>query len=66
MERPRKTFKKVLDFCELDMTRQFRWYLDNTPLKNMNFKWKEGLNPQQKSMLKNIITEDRFKALLDD
>lgn len=60
-----KHMKNILDFCEMPDSKRMDKYIDYLRIENMNVKWKKQLNNDQHKTLKQIITEDRFKKLLE-
>jgi sulfotransferase family protein len=60
------TLERTLGFCDLDVTRQFRWCVERTRVSSMDYKWKEGLDADQQRTIEEIICEEEYRALLDD
>jgi hypothetical protein len=63
---PRSTFNSIFEFCELEITPRVNWYIDHTNFQNMNFKWQERLSAEEKISLEEIISEPKFRRLLDE
>ena len=63
---PREVTTKILEFFGLSFNNRIEWYLEHTPLKNMNSKWKENLTTEQKNKLSEVIHETEYVNLLDD
>jgi hypothetical protein len=66
MTNPQVAFSKILSFCGLNMTSRISWYLEHKQLENRNWKWREQLSDDEKSLLERIIREEEFTGILDD
>lgn len=57
MSEPVKTFKKVIDFSELEWSNSFERSINKFKLKNMNYKWEKNLSKIQKDMLNEYLKD---------
>ena len=63
---PNSVLKNIFEICGLKMSVRVEWYLEHVTLMNRNDKWRKALNIEQQQTLNDIITEEKFKGLLDD
>lgn len=63
---PDTVLESIFRFCGLEMSPSAAWYHRRVSLVNMNYKWRERLDDEQKAMLGDIIHEGEFRKLLDD
>lgn len=54
---PINAFKKVIEFCELEWTREFEKSIKKYSLKNMNHKWQKELTNDQQEILQDVLYE---------
>ena len=54
---PINVFKKVIEFCELEWSREFENSVKRYTLKNMNHKWQKELTNNQQKILQNVLYE---------
>lgn len=66
VENKYKIMNKIIKFCELEPSKSLDECLHNNTLKNMNYKWKENLNDNQKKELEEIIYEEKYMILLEN
>ena len=57
--------KKILDFAGVEMDSCMKNFIKKKPGNNKNNKWKERLTDAEKNLYDQILTEDRYKNLLD-
>jgi len=53
---PRETLDQILGFCDLSSNERFTERLEMFKIKNMNFKYKDDLSPEQQDLIKEITT----------
>lgn len=63
---PDTVLEGIFAFCGLKMSPSAAWYHRRVSLVNMNYKWRERLDTEQKAMLEDIIHEGEFRRLFDD
>lgn len=54
---PVDTFKKVVDFCELDWSARFENSIKRQQLKTANEKWRSSLTEAQQTILEEVLAE---------
>ena len=54
---PVKTFKKVIEFSELEWSNTFERRIEKIKLKDMNYKWKKNLTKLQQDMLNEYLND---------
>jgi hypothetical protein len=52
---PVKTFKTVIDYCDLPWTSEFEKIVQTTQLNNSNYKWQQDLTKKQQNILNSIL-----------
>jgi hypothetical protein len=66
IENKKDSVQNIVRFCELAFSSRIKWYLERTPLYNMNYKWREHLNKEQQGELEEIIIEDEFTRTFEN
>jgi len=54
---PLSVFKSVIEFCELEWSKDFEESVKKINLKNTNYKWQNELNYAQKNILKDVLKD---------
>jgi hypothetical protein len=54
-ENPINEFEKVFEFSELEMTKKFKRFINDTSFRNTNSKWQKELNEKQKTILNDVL-----------
>lgn len=54
---PLKVFGNVIEFCDLEMTREFEVSVKSCVLKNSNYKWQEELTVNQQNIIMDVLSE---------
>lgn len=57
MSEPIKSFKKVIEFSELEWSNSFERRIKKFKLKDMNYKWEKNLTQLQKDMLNEYLND---------
>lgn len=57
MSDPVKTFKKVIEFSELEWSNSFEHRIEKFKLNDMNYKWEKNLTKLQKDMLNEYLND---------
>ncbi len=62
----RKTVERIMDFIDLPIDKSMDFFIDHLPGHDMNYKWKEKLSEDEKSLYNFILREERFIQFLDN
>ncbi len=54
---PLKTFKNVVNFSELDWSKEFEQAIRGYNLKTKNYKWQENFTDRQKNILEDVLKD---------
>jgi hypothetical protein len=57
-ERPKETFREVLEFTELRSSPVLDAHLAATPIRNTSNRWREGLTAAQQHILEDLLRDD--------